>query len=709
MGGPPEPLLLLLAVLLLPGSPSVIANADRGNSCAAGDYHKATWTKGIAAVLQEDTGTTAAACCQACAALPGCAVWTLNENDEPPKCGLKGRLTAKLHPGSHPGCTTGVLSSAPGPGAIFTAAEVAQCGNIRIPELTVTPSRILLFAQCRLANVSAPADLRGDLRGDLRAGLRAGVGDDMIHAKVISKASSDGGRSWENFTVLTGVSHSHGAAIYDRVTQRVVFQYQYHPTSDPELNSSYLQRISDDDGLTWGETRDITDQLDGCNPYRPVEMEVETAGSKIQSSSGRLLFTGHSKNNDSCVWYSDDHGQTYHSSSRFKGNEISMVELAPRRLLLNGRAGDRPWNPNRTQYLSVDDGATWGEGYPTTLQDNNEFGCEAALIAVSNVSARGGAGPVLFFSEPVGSSRTDLTLRCSHDGGATWPGELRVNGHGAAAYSAMAHLPGSEPAELLVIWEMKPNQVAEIVGTDWCMAAALMSAAPPLHHPNPAVLAPPLPTTRFPATAGAGGTGPCDILAAAANPCVAAHSTVRALYAKYDGPLYNVTRSSDGRSASIGVLAAGGFADAPAHDEFCAKMDCVISTLFDQSPMKNHLGQRDKPVNASRHSITVGKGKDTTPVYGMWFDPGFGYHVDQTRGVATGNDPESIYAVMSGKNFNDGCCFDYGNSESDDTDDGCGTMEAIYFGNAHWAGNSGAGTGPWAGADLESGMYYGGT
>jgi hypothetical protein len=33
-------------------------------------------------------------------------------------------------------------------------------------------------------------------------------------------------------------------------------------------------------------------------------------------------------------------------------------------------------------------------------------------------------------------------------------------------------------------------------------------------------------------------------------------------------------------------------------------------------------------------------------------------------------------------------------------------MEAIYFGNAHWHGNTGAGsTGPWVGADLESGMY----
>ena len=44
----------------------------------------------------------------------------------------------------------------------------------------------------------------------------------------------------------------------------------------------------------------------------------------------------------------------------------------------------------------------------------------------------------------------------------------------------------------------------------------------------------------------AAAEGPCDILAAAASTnhegCVAAHSTVRALYGTYDGPLYNVTR-----------------------------------------------------------------------------------------------------------------------------------------------------------------------
>eukprot|EP00756_Hemistasia_phaeocysticola_P007165 Hpha_TRINITY_DN14146_c0_g1::TRINITY_DN14146_c0_g1_i1::g.11019::m.11019/K20844/abf1; non-reducing end alpha-L-arabinofuranosidase len=206
--------------------------------------------------------------------------------------------------------------------------------------------------------------------------------------------------------------------------------------------------------------------------------------------------------------------------------------------------------------------------------------------------------------------------------------------------------------------------------------------------------------------------GPCDILDAAGNPCVAAHSTTRALYKEYNGPLYNVTRTRTSDSApewtSIGLLSKGGFANASAAEEFCYNTaTCVISNVYDQTSNGNHLGQRHKLVDALLHKVTMGP--ERVPVYGMYFDPGYGYHVDQTKNIATGNDPESIYAIMSGYRYNGGCCFDYGNSETNDRDDGCGTMEAIYFGNAHWAGNTGAGTeGPWAGADLEQGMYYGG-
>src|SRR6187549_3454101 len=93
--------------------------------------------------------------------------------------------------------------------------------------------------------------------------------------------------------------------------------------------------------------------------------------------------------------------------------------------------------------------------------------------------------------------------------------------------------------------------------------------------------------------------GPCDIYAAASNPCVAAHSTTRALYASYNGPLYQVLRQSDGKSLDIGVVQpaaspvpdAGGYANAPAQDTFCANTYCWIATIYDQSPKHNHLIQ----------------------------------------------------------------------------------------------------------------------
>ena len=48
--------------------------------------------------------------------------------------------------------------------------------------------------------------------------------------------------------------------------------------------------------------------------------------------------------------------------------------------------------------------------------------------------------------------------------------------------------------------------------------------------------------------------GPCDIYAAEGCPCVAAHSTTRALYASYNGPLYQIMRQSDGKTLDIGVV-----------------------------------------------------------------------------------------------------------------------------------------------------------
>ncbi|MBD0734870.1 alpha-L-arabinofuranosidase [Streptomyces sp. CBMA29] len=213
----------------------------------------------------------------------------------------------------------------------------------------------------------------------------------------------------------------------------------------------------------------------------------------------------------------------------------------------------------------------------------------------------------------------------------------------------------------------------------------------------------------------AGGSGPCDIYATGGTPCVAAHSTVRALYSSYAGGLYQVRRSSDGATRDIGVLATGGYANAAAQDSFCAGASCVITAVYDQSGHGNDLwyqgsaqvpgSSQSSPANATSESLSAGGGK----AYSLYVKPGNSYWRDgHLTGVPTGAAPEGAYMVTSGTHVNGGCCFDYGNSETDRKADAAGAMDAINFGTQCWFGGC-SGSGPWVQADLEWGLFSGGS
>jgi non-reducing end alpha-L-arabinofuranosidase len=204
---------------------------------------------------------------------------------------------------------------------------------------------------------------------------------------------------------------------------------------------------------------------------------------------------------------------------------------------------------------------------------------------------------------------------------------------------------------------------------------------------------------------------PCDVYASYGTPCVAAHSTTRALYASYNGPLYQVRRASDNATTNIYPLSAGGVANAATQDSFCSGTTCVITEIYDQSGRGNNLTQApgggaasgpDNLANATAAPVTVGGHK----VYGVYVAAGTGYRDDRTSGIATGDSPEGEYAIFDGTHYNGGCCFDYGNAETSNNDTGAGHMEAIYFGNIKVWGY-GTGSGPWIMADMENGLYSG--
>ncbi|GAB1199712.1 hypothetical protein APSETT444_009069 [Aspergillus pseudonomiae] len=209
--------------------------------------------------------------------------------------------------------------------------------------------------------------------------------------------------------------------------------------------------------------------------------------------------------------------------------------------------------------------------------------------------------------------------------------------------------------------------------------------------------------------------GPCDIYSSGGTPCVAAHSTTRALYSTYTGPLYQVKRGSDGTTADIAPLSAGGVANASTQDSFCASTTCLITIIYDQSGRGNHLTQAPPggfsgPESNGYDNLASAVGAPVTlngqKAYGVFMSPGTGYSNNAASGTATGDEAEGMYAVLDGTHYNSACCFDYGNAEVSSTDTGNGHMEAIYYGdNTAWG--SGAGSGPWIMADLENGLFSG--
>jgi hypothetical protein len=212
--------------------------------------------------------------------------------------------------------------------------------------------------------------------------------------------------------------------------------------------------------------------------------------------------------------------------------------------------------------------------------------------------------------------------------------------------------------------------------------------------------------------------GPCDVYAKAGAPCVAAHSTTRALYASYNGPLYQVMRQSDGKTFDVGVVQpaslpvpdSGGYANAAAQDAFCANTYCWITVLYDQSGKRNHLAQAPRgtwtgPALGGMDNLPLADLAPVTvlghKVYGVYIAPGMGLRLNDTRGVPVDDQAGGQYAVINGYHYNEGCCFDYGNGEIDSIDDDNGTMEALYFGNGTgWYRGSGAG--PWVMTDQEN-------
>jgi len=207
---------------------------------------------------------------------------------------------------------------------------------------------------------------------------------------------------------------------------------------------------------------------------------------------------------------------------------------------------------------------------------------------------------------------------------------------------------------------------------------------------------------------------PCDIYAAGGTPCVAALSTVRALYTSYNGPLYRIIRMSDKKTMDINTLTAGGYANAAGQDAFLQNTTGKVQIIYDQSGNNNDLARapagctvpHPDSLSSASAQITIGGGNK---VYGLYMNNGDGYRKDTANNLPTGANPQGLYWVVAGTRYaGSGCCWDFGNAEITNCYGPTGTMASLYFGSMSYWG-TGTGNGPWLMGDFEGGLFPGGT
>jgi hypothetical protein len=121
----------------------------------------------------------------------------------------------------------------------------------------------------------------------------------------------------------------------------------------------------------------------------------------------------------------------------------------------------------------------------------------------------------------------------------------------------------------------------------------------------------------------------------------------------YAAPAAGVFLAAAGAPRAVWLLVPPGAPPAPPA--------CTITTIYDQTTRGNDLAvappggaapHRDRPVDAAGLRVHVGGGD----VYAALFEQGNGYRIDETSGVAKGNEEETIYMVTSGTHYNGGCC-----------------------------------------------------
>jgi len=327
---------------------------------------------------------------------------------------------------------------------VLRAAGQDNCDTYRIPGLVTTNKGTLIAVYDNRYNNSK------DLQEDIDVGM---------------SRSTDGGQTWEPMQVIMDMGEWGGrsqrlngigdpSVLYDHTTgtlwvaglwisgfsENNMLWWTSKPGMKPTETGQFMLVKSTDDGLTWSEPVNITEQIKD-----PAwQLMFQGPGRGITLNDGTLVFPAQFKadigekaldsgqyTSHSTIVYSTDGGESWHIGTGAKPNttEAQVVQLSDGSLMLNMRDDQNRKDKSETNGRAVattsDLGKTWTM-HPTSNSALQEPNCMASIIS-ADMKVDGEKKRVLFFSNPNNKhQRTNMTIKASVDQGMSWPEEFQL-------------------------------------------------------------------------------------------------------------------------------------------------------------------------------------------------------------------------------------------------------------------------------------------
>ena len=282
--------------------------------------------------------------------------------------------------------------------------------------------------------------------------------------------STDGGQTWEKMRIPMSFGEHEGlpkaqngvgdpAILVDRKTGTIWIiaawthgmgngraWWNSQPGMDMHHTAQLMLVKSDDDGKTWSEPINITEQVKDPSWY----FLLQGPGRGISMDDGTLVFAsqyiGSDRIPNAGIIYSKDHGKTWMTSNPAYSNvtECNAAQLSDGTVMLNMRdnrnRGNKEVNGRRI-CTTTDLGETWTE-HSTSRKALVEPTCMASLHR-HDYTVGGEKRSILLFANPSDyETRDKLTLKVSFDDGMTWPEKYWIlfDQYRSAGYSSITSI-----------------------------------------------------------------------------------------------------------------------------------------------------------------------------------------------------------------------------------------------------------------------------